>query len=332
MTKRGPIISVIVPVYNVERHLEGCLDSILRQDLKNIEIILIDDGSTDGSGDICEAYREKDRRVTAVSQSNSGVSAARNRGIELSRGEFLCFVDSDDIIDETMLSYLLSFIGDADIASSNYRHSISPKNPSNKLSISTFSAKEALKDILLQKSIPNGPCPKLYRKSTIGDIRFDRRYRVGEDLLFNYLLLKRGAKVVHSTARPYVYVQHEGSTMHRAFSPGRFDGVVVHDIIREDIARAHPDLLIFAERRRFVGAVRTLLTMRPRKQQDTPFRQACLKTIRETSWVTLTGGGMSMTDRLYALFGCIHPALAPLPSYIKRFLASLGRSRSNARK
>lgn len=99
-------VSVLVPVYNVEKYLEKCLDSIINQSLKEIEILLIDDGSTDKSGKICDDYAKKDNRIVVIHQENQGVSAARNRGIELAKGEYISFVDSDDLVDEKMLVVL----------------------------------------------------------------------------------------------------------------------------------------------------------------------------------------------------------------------------------
>lgn len=105
-----PLISVVVPVYNVEKYLNKCLDSIIGQTYKNLEIILVDDGSTDDSGAICDVYREKDSRVIVVHQKNQGLSGARNTGIHMANGELLGFVDSDDYIVENMYERLLDVL------------------------------------------------------------------------------------------------------------------------------------------------------------------------------------------------------------------------------
>lgn len=114
----SPLISIIVPVYNVEPYVSKCLESILRQTYQNIEIIIIDDGSTDGGSDICDAYAHKDKRIKVIHQSNEGVSGARNVGLRIAKGEFIGFVDSDDWIEADMYEYLLQNIQqqDADIA------------------------------------------------------------------------------------------------------------------------------------------------------------------------------------------------------------------------
>lgn len=120
----GDLISIIVPVYNVESYLEQCIDSILAQSYKNLEIILVDDGSTDRSGDICDRYAEKDSRIHVVHKANGGLSSARNAGLKICHGDYLGFVDSDDYIDpdmykvywticfgKTRISVLVSFTG-----------------------------------------------------------------------------------------------------------------------------------------------------------------------------------------------------------------------------
>ena len=99
-------ISIIIPIYNVKEYLKRCVDSVLNQSYKNIEVILIDDGSTDGSEKICDEYAKKDKRVVVVHQKNSGVSASRNKGIELATGKYIGFVDSDDYIHKDMFEKL----------------------------------------------------------------------------------------------------------------------------------------------------------------------------------------------------------------------------------
>ena len=95
----GSLISVVVPVYNVKQYLDDCMESIVHQTYENIEIILVDDGSTDGSGEMCDAWKEKDARIKVVHQKNGGLSAARNTGIEASTGEYIVFIDSDDMFE-----------------------------------------------------------------------------------------------------------------------------------------------------------------------------------------------------------------------------------------
>lgn len=102
-----PLVSVIIPVYKTERYLHRCIDSLVNQDYKNIEIILIDDGSPDHCGNICDEYAKKDKRIRVIHQENQGISVARNAGIKKSCGEYICFVDSDDYVDIHLLSTVI---------------------------------------------------------------------------------------------------------------------------------------------------------------------------------------------------------------------------------
>lgn len=115
-----PLISVIVPVYNSASFLKRCVDSIRNQTYENLEIILIDDGSTDGSGALCDAFQAEDPRIRVIHQANGGLSCARNRGLDLCGGEYIAFVDSDDTIESDYLYTLVTSIGDADYVSSGF--------------------------------------------------------------------------------------------------------------------------------------------------------------------------------------------------------------------
>ena len=113
--KQSPLISIIVPVYNVEDYIRPCLDSILAQTYTNFEAILVDDGSKDGSGSVCDEYAEKDSRFIVVHKENGGVSSARNKGLEIAKGEYIAFVDSDDWIENNYLTIILNEIEDYDL-------------------------------------------------------------------------------------------------------------------------------------------------------------------------------------------------------------------------
>ena len=114
METKKTLISIIVPVYNTEKHIERCLDSIMKQDYPNFEVILVNDGSTDESGIIIQKYKEKYKNISYIKQENKGVGAARNAGIKVAKGDYISFVDSDDFIMEDYCSHLLSIIGDAE--------------------------------------------------------------------------------------------------------------------------------------------------------------------------------------------------------------------------
>lgn len=188
------MISVIVPVYNVKDYLEQCIQSIVSQTYSQFECILVDDGSNDGSGEICDSWQQKDSRIIVVHQENQGVSAARNRGIVEAHGEYIAFIDSDDWVEEDYLMSLfipmnedicdLSVVG----IISDYNNGISIKSvgPIGKINISSQNSNEFVK--LEKRFLLFGPYVKLYKKSIIDqyNIKFNPKFSFGEDLLFNY--------------------------------------------------------------------------------------------------------------------------------------------------
>jgi Glycosyltransferases involved in cell wall biogenesis len=217
-------ISIVVPVYNVQNYLHDCINSIVQQSYQNIEIILIDDGSSDGSGDICDICAEKDNRIKVIHKKNEGVSVARNRGLELASGEYIGFVDGDDVIHKDMYTILLEAIyqREADIVICRFAKLY--------LNGETSNAEEPLKFGVLDKSsifdnlilpmcgstlnalscppIMGSNCRCLYRKSTIDEnnIKFEK-VRIAEDMLFqlNYLGQCNTAVVLENVLYFYRY-------------------------------------------------------------------------------------------------------------------------------
>lgn len=136
-TRALPLISIIVPVYNVKDYVEKCLDSICGQTYKNLEIVVVDDGSTDGSGEICDTYAQKDPRVKVIHRENRGVSAVRNEGLDIALGEYIGFVDGDDWIDSDMYEFLyeLLIVNEADISVCSHYIENRAREKSNMLQI-----------------------------------------------------------------------------------------------------------------------------------------------------------------------------------------------------
>ena len=174
-----PLVSIIIPVYQVEKYLEKCIASVVNQTYQNLEIILIDDGSPDNCPAICDVWKARDQRITVIHQQNGGLSVARNEGLKIATGEFIGFVDSDDWIEPEMYELLLTALleADADIAVCNCQvenergvvAQINSRDPERKI----YSSEEALKRLLkVQGFIYNYVWNKLYRKTVISNIMF----------------------------------------------------------------------------------------------------------------------------------------------------------------
>lgn len=209
-------VSIIVPIYNTEKYLRRCIESIINQTYRNIEVILINDGSTDGSANICDEFMLKDNRISVIHKKNSGVSFCRNRGIKLSIGDYLQFVDSDDYLDIDMTENLVKSIeaNDADLVICGYKRI---EDLTNSQILRSFAVEERvlgldgfkqIYDGLYDSYYLNSPCNKLYRAKIIKDngILFNTNMDLGEDLLFNVDVFKKSASFVISSSCPYNYV------------------------------------------------------------------------------------------------------------------------------
>lgn len=180
--------SVIIPVYNVEPYLEECLDSILAQNYQDYEVLLINDGSTDASGEVCDRYAEKDRRITVFHQPNRGVSAARNLGLDHATGEWICFIDSDDLVEA---QYLAAFAENISDDSDLVIQGIKRIGKVNDVFCSFKQIEKISRDDFFDHYLiwPHyfSPCNKTYRKSIITEhnLRFDESVHFGEDTIFN---------------------------------------------------------------------------------------------------------------------------------------------------
>ena len=225
MENSSGMISVIVPIYNVEPYLPRCIESIQNQTYSNLEIILVDDGSPDNSGKICDEYAAKDARIRVLHTKNQGVCCARNAGIEMATGEFLTFCDGDDSIKDTMLEELhrnlLATQADISICSRELvygEHTLSSKDlPDAQLLV--FDAPACIQNVLHTKYYSVGPAFRLFRRSLLGDIRFDPAHLSYEDYVYSAKLFLRAKKVCYSKRPLYNYTQREGSAMHSGYLP-----------------------------------------------------------------------------------------------------------------
>ncbi len=199
--ENNPLISIIIPVYNTEKYLSDCIDSVLSQTYNNFELILVDDGSNDQSGDICDEYAKSDSRVLSIHQENSGVSVARNQGISVANGDYLAFIDSDDIVHRDFLKTLINEIAikDIDLIICQFTKDESCiKNDNWDRNIKEGRSYN-IKDATL-KMINGGlswcPFGKLYKTNIIKEnaLIFDKNIAFNEDMLFNlsYLSLCNG--------------------------------------------------------------------------------------------------------------------------------------------
>lgn len=210
---RKPLISVIIPVYNVEKYIAKCIESVINQTYRNLEIIIVNDGSTDKSGTICDIYRNQDSRIKVIHKMNGGLSAARNAGIEIMSGEYVTFIDSDDYVNRRFIQILYESLvkEDADISICNYRHVYESCEHSQEIGSSfneiVFNHDQSL-DCLYSKIYKyqfTTAWGKLYNSNLFNEVRYPvgRNY---EDMATTHKVLDLSSKVVYIDVELYYYL------------------------------------------------------------------------------------------------------------------------------
>ena len=222
MNSLNPTISIIVPVYNTEQYLPKCLDSIAAQTFTDFEVLMIDDGSTDGSGEICDQYSQSDSRFIAIHQSNQGVSASRNNGLKQARGNYIAFVDSDDYVHPQMLELLYKAIrqGEYDLSVARYL-SVNVGTEIEIQRIIEFHSQElSAEDILCKLFGKSGEdiqyivvWNKLYDRRLLANICFSA-FKVSEDLLFNVEVFSKFRQAIEVDSKLYYYNKRNTSASH----------------------------------------------------------------------------------------------------------------------
>lgn len=209
-------ISVIVPVYNCEAYLPACIDSILMQTYSDLQVILVDDGSTDGSSKICDDYQIQDSRVCTLHQKNQGVSSARNRGLQAATGELISFVDSDDTLEPDMYELLVSNMEkyNAEISHCGFNriegNNIRPIYGTEQTVV--HSREQALKCLIAGQSFTGSLWNKLYKKDILSGLVFREELKINEDILFNFEVFRRTTKTVFSDYAKYNYLVRENGS------------------------------------------------------------------------------------------------------------------------
>ena len=223
---KNDLISIIIPVYKVEKYLEKCIESVLNQTYTNLQIILVDDGSPDNCGKICDEYAKKDSRIEVIHKANGGLSDARNVGISKAKGRYIGFVDSDDYIKENMYEILLNLIKkyDADVSICNLYDVIDGneyiRNKEN--GIQEYSRLDILKEVLLDKNIQSYAWNKLYKKELFDEVKYPigKKY---EDIGTTFYIFEKCNKIVVTSEPEYYYLKRSDSLVNNVTESTVFD-------------------------------------------------------------------------------------------------------------
>lgn len=247
-----PLISIIVPIYNVEKYLDQCIQSLEEQTIADREIILVDDGSTDQSGDICDRYKEKYSDILVIHKENGGLASARNAGLDVARGQYVGFVDSDDYIANDMYESMLNAMkeNNCPVACCNrYRHIDETEGAQIKISetahiteLKCMFTEEAIKYLLLGTGMTYSACDKLFKRDLFDEVRFPDCNLPSEDIPCIYKILLNCDKIVHIGLPKYYYRLVRGSISKSKFKPQNMSTFYYMQDIYKDVCNCFPAL------------------------------------------------------------------------------------------
>lgn len=298
MKQKDALISIVIPVYNVESYIEKCVNSIINQTYKNIEILLIDDGSTDLSGQICELYAKKDTRIRVFHKKNGGLSSARNFGIEKAKGKYISFIDSDDFvtIDYVEILYKLLVDTNSDISVA-INVNLYPNgyikhiyNNSGK-KIIYGSGLSMLEHMLYQKLFDTSSSFKLYKTKLFDDIRFPIG-KLYEDIACIYKLFLKAKRVSYINKEIYFYLQRPSSIIGKSFDPRDMDLIDSVDLMMEEIKKIDRNKnlngkLIKAMKSRLLSANFLMLKRIGFRKEYGKYTERCINNIKKYKQIDL---------------------------------------------
>lgn len=255
MSKNSPLISVIIPVYNNAESLPDCLNSIINQTYQNLEIMVVNDGSTDYSSKEIDRFAKKDIRIKTILQKNRGLSAARNTGLKNASGKYVTFVDSDDMIEPNMIEKLLSALEktNSDISVCSFKeHTANGKEKhfnKNNYSQKVLNTEQALRAMLKEQGFMLSATMKLYPLNFFKNVSFPVG-KLHEDVGTTYRLFLKAKQIVFIPDELYIYVHHKDSIISQTFNDHKFDLIILTDQMCNDIDGIFPNLKKVTNERR----------------------------------------------------------------------------------
>lgn len=313
MSKEQPLISVIVPVYGVERSLDKCVESIVGQTYRNLDIILVDDGSPDLCPELCDRWLSKDSRIRVIHQRNAGISAARNAGIDAARGEYLGFVDSDDHISpdmyETLLRNLLREQADVSIiGTSLVGEDDRAYVPCTTQCYLRMDSAQAFKYVNIPGYFHVAAWDKLYRRELFDDIRFPENRRSGEDYPVTYRVLDKARTLIYDSTPKYFYHLHEQMTLRLRITTAQSDETLAAlKMVRAKYPQAY-DYMLYGHLIATVGNYNNIILQGERRQWA-DFERRTIRLVRGALFRIIRLPEIPKVKCAQMLLLCVSPAL-----------------------
>lgn len=300
------LISVIIPVYNVQKYLDRCIHSVLGQSYTKLDIILVDDGSSDGSGSVCDKYQETDGRIRVIHKQNGGLGDARNVGIDAAKADYLIFLDSDDFVDREYVSFLYALLrdNDADISICRYRRFCDLKEikeaqrDQKTVVYDNISALKAL--LYTPEVIPQSANAKMYKKELFGGIRYPIG-KLNEDIGTTYKLLYRAKKIAYSASQYYYYFQRMDGIVRSEFTEKKMDAVEFSEEILNFLRIHAPELQNAAICYTFSQNVQVLMQLPLHDERYEAIEQKLAYNIKKYRKIVAFDANVTLPRRLGAL-------------------------------
>ncbi|HEY8889937.1 MAG TPA: glycosyltransferase [Clostridium sp.] len=313
----NPLISIIVPIYKVENYIRNCVDSILNQTYKNLEVILVDDGSPDNCGSICEEYSLKDNRIKTIHKKNGGLSSARNAGLDIARGEYIGFIDSDDWIEsdmyDSLYNALIEYNADISVCGRYIvkENRITTISDSEKAQI--FTRREALAELVLDEysGMKNFAWDKLYKKELFENIRYPEG-KYFEDIFTTYKLFSKSTKIVDIKSPKYYYLMREDSICGTNDASKRYDYYKANIECLEHIKKLEPQLSEMCDKQlfnRIQFCLNDILLLDYKKNEYTVQIDEILKKLKENNLNLKNSKEMGLKQKLSLMFISKNPNL-----------------------
>mgnify|MGYP002511005302 CR=1 FL=1 len=303
-------ISVIVPVYNVERYLGQCVDSILRQTYRNLEIILVDDGSPDNSPEICDKYEKKDNRIKVLHKKNGGLASARNAGMDIATGKYIGFVDSDDMIAEDMYEVLYKNIirSNAEIAVC-YKTDILENIQIGEGIVEELNKTQALKKMVLGIEFGSHACDKLFKKKVlVSGVRFPEG-KTYEDLYTIYQWINNSNRIILCKSNKYYYRPNLESITSAAFSKSNMNLIYGLENLGDFFKKNYGALVKYQKMALAKSSSALLRKMITSNSYDVQYISYLIKIIRKNIWVFLFSP-YKITSKLFTIVAAINFTIA----------------------
>lgn len=278
------LVSIVIPIYNVEKDLKRCVESILNQTYKDIEVILVDDGSPDDCPKICDEYEKIDERVKVIHKKNGGLSDARNLGIDIAKGKYITFVDSDDYVTDDYVEYLYNLIIKYDAEMSICSHDAVYSNNVKRFYIDcneeVINSETALEKMLYHQNYDVSAWAKLYKLDLFKEVRYPVG-RLFEDAATTYKLIDKSNRIAYGSESKYRYIIRPNSIVTSNFSDNKIDLITSTNEMCDFIQKKYPNLKQATIRRRVYSNLSTLRLMSNIGQEYKDKKKEIIKNIRK---------------------------------------------------